>query len=82
MDDAFKYIISNHGIDTEASYPYVASDQKLEAGTAWERGYSPTSTHAVVSFPDYVTQAFCSGFCLFMLARLALVYQARTSLNL
>jgi len=26
MDDAFRYIIANRGIDTEASYPYLARD--------------------------------------------------------
>ena len=28
MDDAFEYIIKNNGIDTEASYPYVARDER------------------------------------------------------
>ncbi|XP_068682886.1 cathepsin L-like [Montipora capricornis] len=28
MDNAFRYIIANDGIDTEPSYPYVGSDEK------------------------------------------------------
>ena len=34
MDNAFKYIIKNNGIDTEASYPYVARDEKCRFNAA------------------------------------------------
>ncbi|MCI3690452.1 C1 family peptidase, partial [Escherichia coli] len=34
MDQAFKYIKINHGIDTEASYPYKARDQKCNFKSA------------------------------------------------
>jgi len=34
MDDAFQYIISNNGIDTEASYPYTAEDGTCQYNSA------------------------------------------------
>eukprot|EP01087_Luapelamoeba_hula_P010214 TRINITY_DN26_c0_g1_i2.p1 TRINITY_DN26_c0_g1~~TRINITY_DN26_c0_g1_i2.p1 ORF type:complete len:336 (-),score=51.84 TRINITY_DN26_c0_g1_i2:97-1104(-) len=34
MDDAFNYIIQNHGIDTEASYPYTAQDGTCQYNAA------------------------------------------------
>jgi cathepsin L len=43
MDSAFRYIISNHGIDTEASYPYTATGPNACHYNANTRGATLTS---------------------------------------
>jgi cathepsin L len=43
MDSAFRYIISNHGIDTEASYPYTATGPNSCRYNAATRGATITS---------------------------------------
>jgi cathepsin L len=48
MDQAFKYIIHNKGIDTEVSYPYKAEDRKCEFKTA-DVGATEASYKDVVS---------------------------------
>lgn len=43
MDNAFRYVKANKGIDTEASYPYKAEDEKCHYSPknvgATDRGY-------------------------------------------
>jgi cathepsin L len=47
MDDAFQYIIKNHGIDTEASYPYRATGPNSCQFKAANVGATITSYHDV-----------------------------------
>jgi cathepsin L len=47
MDNAFKYIISNHGIDTEASYPYRATGPNSCQFKAASVGATISSYHDV-----------------------------------
>jgi len=49
MDDAFQYIIKNHGIDTEASYPYTATGPNACHFKAADVGATIASYHDVVS---------------------------------
>jgi len=50
MDDAFRYIIANHGVDTERSYPYTAAD-----GTC---RFNPANVGAtLVSYQDVPSQS-------------------------
>jgi cathepsin L len=49
MDSAFKYIIANHGIDTEASYPYTATGPNACRFNAAHIGATLASYHDVAS---------------------------------
>jgi len=49
MDSAFKYIIDNHGIDTEASYPYKATGPNACRFSAAHVGATLTTYHDVPS---------------------------------
>ncbi|KAL6129101.1 hypothetical protein ACLB2K_072454 [Fragaria x ananassa] len=42
MDDAFQFVIQNHGINTEANYPYTAADGTCNAKK--ESGHAATIT--------------------------------------
>jgi len=56
MDNAFKYIINNHGIDTEASYPYQAyTSYNCKYSTA-NKGASITSYKDVTSGSEAALQ--------------------------
>ena len=46
-DKALQYVISNHGIDTESSYPYVGSDQEC----AYNKNTSGANASKVVMLP-------------------------------
>jgi len=48
MDQAFEYIISNGGIDTEASYPYTAKNGKVCKYSARNKGASISSYKDII----------------------------------
>jgi cathepsin L len=52
MDDAFQYIITNNGIDSEAKYPYTAED-----GTCQYSTDSCASTLAANGYTDVTSQS-------------------------
>ncbi|MEH8889706.1 C1 family peptidase, partial [Klebsiella pneumoniae] len=61
MDDAFKYIISNKGITTEANYPYTAKDgvcnkAKAETIAAAISSYTDVATNNPTALQNAVAQ--------------------------
>jgi len=47
MDDAFRYIISNHGVDTESSYPYTATGPNSCKYDVANKGATLSSYHDI-----------------------------------
>ena len=61
MDNAFKYIIANGGITTEANYPYVAVNQNCNSAAAGNKaatisGYSDVAQNSQPSLQSAVAQ--------------------------
>jgi cathepsin L len=57
MDSAFQYIINNHGIDTEASYPYRATGPNKCEFKAADVGATISSFHDITSGSESALQA-------------------------
>ena len=60
MDDAFRYVIKNGGIDTEASYRYVARDEKCRYNAANVGSTCSGYTDVKSRSEDSLTQAVAS----------------------
>jgi cathepsin L len=56
MDDAFQYIIKNHGIDTESSYPYRATGPNKCEFKAADVGATISSFHDIASGSESALQ--------------------------
>ena len=57
MDNAFRYIIKNHGVDTEATYPYTAANGKCKFNAS-NVGATLVNFHDVPKGNESALQAF------------------------
>ena len=61
MDNAFKYVIANHGIDTEASYPYNATTGKTCKYNSSDIGATISSFKDIPTNSEMVGSTFLSS---------------------
>lgn len=89
MDNAFKYIRDNHGIDTESSYPYTAEEHtchfKKSAVGATDKGFvdiesgSESKLKAAVATAGPVSVAIDAGHKSFQLYREGVYFEPECS---